>query len=227
MITLNKVSHIYNNGAGIGSVALENINLNIIDSDYVAIVGQSGSGKSTLLSIMSGLLIPTEGQVMFDNKDIYKLNQKDIANHRNQNIGFIFQNYYLEPKFSAFENVSIPLLNQKKISKKEIEFRVTDVLNLVGLSNQMDKIVSRLSGGERQRVAIARAIVTNPKVIFADEPTGNLDTKNGNIIMELLDSLYKKGKTIILVTHNENEAKRARRVIKLEDGQIILESQNV
>lgn len=226
MIKLNKIKHIYTNDSSMDSLALEDINLYIGDKDYVSIVGQSGSGKSTLLSVMSGILSPTEGQVLFEGTDIYKLNQKDIAQHRNQNIGFIFQNYYLEPKFSAFENVAIPLLNQKNLSTVDIENRVVNALKEVGLGEKMDKLVSNLSGGERQRVAIARAIICNPKVIFADEPTGNLDTKNGNLIIELLDKLHNNGITIVLVTHNEIQAQRANRLIKLEDGHIIMESNN-
>lgn len=226
MIKLNKIKHIYTNDSSMDSLALEDINLYIGDKDYVSIVGQSGSGKSTLLSVMSGILSPTEGQVLFEGTDIYKLNQKDIAQHRNQNIGFIFQNYYLEPKFSAFENVAIPLLNQKNLSTVDIENRVVNALKEVGLGEKMDKLVSNLSGGERQRVAIARAIICNPKVIFADEPTGNLDTKNGNLIIELLDKLHNNGITIVLVTHNEIQAQRANRLIKIEDGHIIMESNN-
>ncbi|MDD3382459.1 MAG: ABC transporter ATP-binding protein [Bacilli bacterium] len=220
MIDLRNIGHIYNNGLSNQCRALIDVNLNIKEGEYISIVGQSGSGKTTLLNVVSGLMKPTEGEVLFEGTDIYKLNIDGLAKHRNKSIGFIFQNYFLEPKFTAFENVAIPLLNNK-ITKEEILNSVSKALTEVGLYDKADKLVSMLSGGERQRVAIARAIVNNPKVIFADEPTGNLDTTNGEMIMSLLEKFWKQGKTIILVTHNEIQAKRAKKTIKIEDGKIV------
>lgn len=220
MIDLRNIGHIYNNGLSNQCRALIDVNLNIKEGEYISIVGQSGSGKTTLLNVVSGLMKPTEGEVLFEGTDIYKLNIDCLAKHRNKSIGFIFQNYFLEPKFTAFENVAIPLLNNK-ITKEEILNSVSKALTEVGLYDKADKLVSMLSGGERQRVAIARAIVNNPKVIFADEPTGNLDTTNGEMIMSLLEKFWKQGKTIILVTHNEIQAKRAKKTIKIEDGKIV------
>lgn len=225
MIELKNVGHIYNDGASSQCRALVDINLNIKEGEYISIVGQSGSGKTTFLNVVSGLMKPTEGTVLFDGKDIYKLNMEGLAKHRNKNIGFIFQHYYLEPKFTVFENVAIPLLNNK-ITKEEILNNVSKALSEVGLYDKADKLVSMLSGGERQRVAIARAIVNNPKVIFADEPTGNLDTINGEMVISLLEKFWKEGKTIILVTHNETQSKKAKKTIKIEDGKIISVSKN-
>lgn len=227
MINLKNITHNYKDNLFNGQVALSDINLIVNKGDFLAIIGQSGSGKTTLLNVMSGLLKPSEGQVFFNGIDLYNLKPIDIANHRNKNIGFIFQNNYLEPKFSSFENVCIPLLNNKIFTKEEITEKTIKALETVGLHKQMDKLVSNLSGGERQRVAIARAIVMDPTHIFADEPTGNLDTKNGNIVMNILEKFSIEGKTIILVTHNENQATRANRIIKLEDGNIIMEYKNV
>lgn len=223
MIKLININHWYNEGKVSSFKALDNINITIDEGDYIAIVGQSGSGKTTLLNIISGLMNPTEGQVLYNGNNIYQLNYREIARHRNENIGFVFQNYFLEPKFSSFENVCIPLLN-RKIKRDEIINRVGHALTLVGLNSKMDNLISELSGGERQRVAIARAIVNDPKIIFTDEPTGNLDTKNRNEIMNLLHTLSSQGKTIVLVTHNEMDAKRAKKIIKLQDGRIISET---
>lgn len=223
MIRLVNVNHWYNEGKKNSFKALENINIAINKGEFVAVVGQSGCGKTTLLNIASGLMRPSAGEVFYEGKNIYRLDHREIARHRNQNIGFVFQNYFLEPKFSAFENVCIPLLNGK-LKKEKIAARANEALDLVGLGAKAENLITELSGGECQRVAIARAIVNNPKVIFADEPTGNLDSKNRREIMSLFQTLSARGKTIILVTHNESDAQKAKQIIRLHDGKIIAET---
>jgi ABC-type lipoprotein export system ATPase subunit len=184
-------------------------------------VGQSGSGKTTLLSIMSGLLKPTSGVVMYKERQLYDLKPHQLSKHRNHEIGFVFQNFFLEPKFNVFENVCMPLLNNNKLTFKEIEYKVNNAIRLVGLSDRLNNLASDLSGGEKQRVAIARAIVSSPEVVFADEPTGNLDTLQGEQIMKILKNLNDSGITVVLVTHNKENTKSSKRKIELKDGKII------
>mgnify|MGYP002515512005 FL=1 len=198
--------------------ALRDVNLVISRNEFLAITGQSGSGKSTLLSIISGLEKPTLGQVLYDGEDISKFSEKEIAIFRNRRIGFIFQNFFLIPEYSVLENVEMPLLLRKEKDRLE---KCKEQLFAVGLLDKINEKVRHLSGGEAQRLAIARALVTDPSIVYADEPCGNLDSTNRAIVMKILCELKKKGKTIILVTHDKEDAKKADRIITLKDGEII------
>lgn len=203
--------------------ALCGINLLIPHNEFVAVTGESGSGKSTLLSIISGLDTPTSGTVYYDNIDINKLSEKRKADIRKKKIGFIFQNFFLVPEYTVFQNIEMPLLLSKG---KHYKDRCYDIIEKVGLTNKAKVKASNLSGGEQQRCAIARALIADPEIIFADEPCGNLDTQNGQIIMGLLRQMKVDGKTIVLVTHNPQDAKQADRIITLKDGTLISDVEN-
>lgn len=199
---------------------LKGINLNIKEQEIVAILGPSGAGKSTLLHIVGGLSRPTEGSVKIDNMNIYIYNGKKISYFRNNYIGFIFQFHNLLPEFNALENVAIPLLIRRENFKQAKE-KAKAILIKLGLEERLLHKPSEMSGGEQQRVSIARAMVTDPQVILADEPTGNLDKENSKKVQELLITLSKEKKqTVIIVTHNERLASCAHRMIKLIDGQV-------
>lgn len=197
--------------------ALKNINLSINKGEFVAIIGPSGSGKSTLLNIIGGLDRPSEGKVYVDGEDIFKLNDARISKYRNEKIGFVFQFFYLEPTYTVLENVMLPLIFSKSNSR---ELKAKEAIEKVGLTHKIGNKGNELSGGERQRVAIARAIVNNPSLLLCDEPTGNLDSKTGISIMNLLKALNKEGKTIVLVTHNLEYLSFVDRVIKIKDGEL-------
>lgn len=197
--------------------ALKNINLSINKGEFVAIIGPSGSGKSTLLNIIGGLDKPSEGKVYVDGEDIFKLNDARISKYRNEKIGFVFQFFYLEPTYTVLENVMLPLIFSKSNSR---ELKAKEAIEKVGLTHKIGNKGNELSGGERQRVAIARAIVNNPSILLCDEPTGNLDSKTGISIMNLLKTLNKEGKTIVLVTHNLEYLSFVDRVIKIKDGEL-------
>ena len=206
MMKVSNLTHYYNK-----DLALENINLQIKSGEFVAIIGESGSGKSTLLSILSTLLKPTSGDIVYEST-----NYKDIKNideFRKNNIGFIFQFHYLINYLSVKENIN---LANEKASKKEI----LDLLTLLGIENLIDKYPNEISGGQRQRVAIARALINNPKVIFADEPTGNLDSKNSLNVFEIFKSLCEKGTTIIVATHDKELANLTNKIYEVKDGKI-------
>lgn len=206
MMKVTNLTHYYNK-----DLALENINLQIKSGEFVAIIGESGSGKSTLLSILSTLLKPTSGDIVYEGT-----NYKDIKNideFRKNNIGFIFQFHYLINYLSVKENIN---LANEKASKKEI----LDLLTLLGIENLIDKYPNEISGGQRQRVAIARALINNPKVIFADEPTGNLDSKNSLNVFEIFKSLCEKGTTIIVATHDKELANLTNKIYEVKDGKI-------
>ena len=206
MMKITNLTHYYNKDK-----ALENINLEIKSGEFIAIIGESGSGKSTLLSILSTLLKPTSGDIVYEN-----MNYKDIKNiddFRKNNIGFIFQFHYLINYLSVKENIN---LANEKASKEEI----FDLLKLLGIENLIDKYPNEISGGQRQRVAIARALINNPKVIFADEPTGNLDSKNSLNVFELFKNLTQKGTTIIVATHDKELASLANKIYEVKDGKI-------
>jgi putative ABC transport system ATP-binding protein len=206
MMKVSNLIHYYNK-----DLALENINLQIKSGEFVAIIGESGSGKSTLLSILSTLLKPTSGDIVYEGT-----NYKDIKNideFRKNNIGFIFQFHYLINYLSVKENIN---LANEKASKKEI----LDLLTLLGIENLIDKYPNEISGGQRQRVAIARALINNPKVIFADEPTGNLDSKNSLNVFEIFKSLCEKGTTIIVATHDKELANLTNKIYEVKDGKI-------
>ena len=199
--------------------ALHAISLNIEDNEYVAIMGPSGSGKSTLMNIMGCLDTPTTGTYYLGRKDVSSLNDNQLSDIRNTKIGFVFQTFNLLPRSSALRNVELPLIYSGMPSLKRKQLAM-DVLERVGLNDRMMHKSNELSGGERQRVAIARALVNKPSLILADEPTGNLDSKTGEEIIEIMQRLYEQGNTIILVTHEEYIAKRTNRIIRLRDGVI-------
>ncbi len=200
--------------------ALKNINLTIGKNEFLAIVGPSGSGKSTLMNMMGCLDIPTSGTYMLDGVEVSSLNDDELAEIRSQKIGFVFQGFNLVQKLTAFENVELPLIYQG-IRVKERHTRVENALQLVGLGDRAEHKPNELSGGQQQRVAIARALINNPPIIFADEPTGNLDTKSGNEIISLLKEMHDKGNTIVLITHDNDIARNSNRIVKINDGEIV------
>ncbi len=206
MIKAQNISHSYDN-----DIALKNINFEIKKGEFVSIVGESGSGKSTLLSILSTLLNPTSGKVYFEDIDFKDI--KDIDTFRQKNIGFVFQFHYLINYLTVKENIQIA---NENASKEEIE----ELLELLGIKNIIDKYPNEISGGQRQRAAIARALINNPKVIFADEPTGNLDSMNSQNVFEILKKLSEEGTTIIVATHDMSLASKIHRIVKVIDGQL-------
>ncbi len=199
---------------------LKGIHLKIEEADVLTVVGPSGAGKSTLLHILGGLDKPTEGQIVFDNRDIYRMNDKQRAKIRNQDIGFIFQFYHLLPEFTALENVILPaLVHEKGGDMKSVTAKGSRLLERVGLKERASHKPNQLSGGEQQRVAIARALVNDPRIIFCDEPTGNLDSQSGQGIIDLLMELNaKNNQTIVFVTHDENIARRSHKIVHMKDG---------
>lgn len=201
--------------------ALCEANFKIEKGEFVAIMGPSGSGKSTLMQILGLLDKATGGEYLFQGKNIENYSEDEISEIRNQEIGFVFQSFNLLPKTSVYENVELPLLySSVQQNKQENIDKIKKALEAVGLDHRMNYLSNEISGGQKQRVAIARALVNNPSIIFADEPTGNLDSKTGKDIMKIFKDLNQEGKTIILVTHEESIAKYARRIIKVEDGKI-------
>lgn len=200
--------------------ALSDISFSINEGESVAIMGPSGSGKSTLMYIIGCLDKPTTGKVMIDRVDTSKSDDNQLALIRNQNIGFVFQQYNLLGRTSALANVEMPLI-YSDMGTKERHLKAKAMLELVGLGDKLANFPSQLSGGQQQRVAIARALVNDPAIILADEPTGNLDTKTGKEILELLNNLNRQGRTIVLVTHDINVAKAAKRIIHMVDGKIL------
>ncbi|AYO31927.1 ATP-binding cassette domain-containing protein [Biomaibacter acetigenes] len=200
--------------------ALDDVTLTIDEGEFVAIVGPSGSGKSTLMNILGCLDTPTKGKYEFEGKDVSKLNDNELAAIRNLRIGFVFQNFNLLPKLTALENVELPLMYAGKNTAYRRN-RAKEVLNAVGLGERLHHKPSELSGGQQQRVAIARALSADPPIILADEPTGNLDTRSGREIMEILKALNQNGKTIILITHDINIANQANRKVHIQDGKIV------
>jgi len=199
--------------------ALDGVDLRIYENDYVAIMGPSGSGKSTLMNMLGCLDTPSEGQYYFGGEDVAKMDDDSLADIRNRRIGFVFQSFNLLPRATILRNVELPLV-YAGLAKKERAERAKTALEQVGLADRIEHRPNELSGGQRQRVAIARALVTDPSIILADEPTGNLDSKTGEEIMQLFEGLYEKGNTIILVTHEEYIAQHARRLVRLRDGLI-------
>lgn len=199
--------------------AVKGVSFDVEKGIFFSIMGKSGSGKSTLLHLMAALDKPTKGKIIINGRELEQLSEKERCKFRNENVGFVFQSYYLEENYSVFKNVEMPLIiNGKKI--RDRKKMVADAIEKVGLADMTNKKVSKLSGGEKQRVAIARAIVNNPDIIFADEPCGNLDTENGNMIMKLLRNFTDTGVTVILVTHNLEDAKKTDRIITINDGEI-------
>jgi len=199
--------------------ALMEINLKIQKNEYVAIMGPSGSGKSTLMNILGCLDTPTSGNYLFNKQDVSQLDDDALSSMRNKEIGFIFQNFNLLPKLTALQNVELPLV-YAGVNKHDRHDRAKQALHKVGLTERMEHKPTELSGGQRQRVAIARALVSKPGILLADEPTGALDSKTGDEIMELFEDLHKEGNTIILITHEQEIADYAHRTIYIKDGRI-------
>ncbi len=204
--------------------ALDDISISIGQGEFVAVMGPSGSGKSTFLQVTSMLSEPTSGQIFLHNKDVTQYNEVARARLRNREIGFVFQSFNLLPRTSAIDNVSLPLV-YAGVKAQDRQRRAIELLELVGLGDRLQNTPAQLSGGQQQRVAIARALVNQPSLIFADEPTGNLDSKSGDEIKELLTKLHKQGKTIIMVTHEEDIAAIAKRLIVFKDGRIISDTE--
>jgi putative ABC transport system ATP-binding protein len=218
LIDIKNVTKVYEMGAE-KLYALNGVDLEIEKNDYVAIMGPSGSGKSTLMNIIGCLDTPTSGNYILNGKDVHEMDDDELAEIRNKEIGFVFQTFNLLPRSNALHNVELPLI-YAGLSKHDRLQRAEEALNDVGLGDRMMHKPNELSGGQRQRVAVARALVNNPSIILADEPTGNLDTKTGVEILALFEELNKNGNTIILVTHEEDVAKNAHRIVKIRDGLI-------
>jgi putative ABC transport system ATP-binding protein len=207
----------------IETTALNNVNLEISEGEFVAIMGPSGCGKSTLLNILGLLDNPTSGEVYFRQNEVSKYSEKNRTKLRKANVGFVFQSFNLIDELSVYENVELPLLYLRTIPS-ERKKKVLDVLDYMQIAHRKKHFPQQLSGGQQQRVAVARAVVTNPKLILADEPTGNLDSINGEDVMNLLTELNNKGTTIVMVTHSPTDAEKAHRIIQLFDGYIVTES---
>lgn len=205
--------------------AIKSVSLQINKNEYVALMGPSGSGKSTLMNILGCLDTPSGGSYVLNGTDVSKLEDNELADIRNKEIGFVFQTFNLLPKSTALENVTLPLIYAGK-NKSERHQRAMEVLDQVGLANRVRHKPNELSGGQRQRVAVARALVNHPAIILADEPTGNLDSKTSMEIMGLFQQIHKKGNTIILVTHEEDIARYAQRIIRLKDGLVESDEKN-
>lgn len=199
--------------------ALKNISLSVSEGDYLAIMGPSGSGKSTLMNIIGCLDVPSSGAYFFDNESVMELDDRKLSDIRNKCIGFIFQSFNLMPRQSAVENVELPLLYSKHVSRAARRGMATEALRRVGLEDRMDFNPTQLSGGQKQRVAIARAIVNNPRIILADEPTGALDSRAGEQVMEILEKLNRDGATIMIITHEREIAARAKQMLVIRDGE--------
>ena len=218
MIQLNNIRKVYAT-KDMETVALRDINLTIETGEFVAVMGPSGCGKSTLMNILGMIDSVTEGQYVFDGEDISDFSEKKLVQMRKANLGFIFQSFNLIDELTVEDNVALPL-RYLKVPKSTRESRVREALELVGLNNRARHKPSQLSGGQQQRVAVARAVIADPKLILADEPTGNLDSQNGDDVMELLRLLNEQGSTILMVTHSEKDASKAHRIIRMLDGQI-------
>lgn len=219
MIELVNVTKIYGKGDS-AVTALDNISFKMETGKFYAIVGKSGSGKSTLLNIIGALDKPTEGSVLVGGNNITEYKERDLANFRNTTVGFVFQSFYLEPTYTVEDNVALPLLIAD-INKKERVRRVNETLEKLGAIDLLKKRANELSGGQKQRIALARAIVSNPTIILADEPTGNLDTSNGREVVKILRAFSDEGKTVLMVTHNKEDALYADRVLSIVDGKLI------
>lgn len=219
MIELVNLTKTYGKGAE-KITALNNVNFTADIGKFYAVIGKSGSGKSTLLNIIGALDKPTSGDIYINGNDIAVYKEKDLAVYRNSMIGFVFQSFYLEPTYTVEDNIALPLLIND-IKKKERRSRVEEILKKIGISELIDKKANDLSGGQKQRVALARALITNPSIILADEPTGNLDNVSGRDVIAMLRQMADEGKTVIMVTHNREDASMADKIVTLIDGQLI------
>lgn len=221
MINISKLTKIYKNGDN-EVAALKDVNLSVKEGEFIAIMGPSGSGKSTFMNILGCLDRPSSGEYILDKMPVSTLNSQQLAEIRNKKIGFVFQSFNLLPRINALRNVEVPMV-YAGISPNERKTRAMEALEKVGLKDRWNHKSNELSGGQRQRVAIARALVNNPPIILADEPTGNLDSKSGEEIMEIFMGLYRQGRTIILVTHEDEIARYAQKVLVFRDGMKVKE----
>ena len=221
MITLKNIKKIFKTDE-VETWALQNVSLEVKKGEFVAIMGPSGCGKSTLLNILGLLDTPAEGTYMLEGKDVSSMSEDDRTDLRKGRLGFVFQSFNLIDELNVTENVELPLLYMN-CPKKERRERVTEVVERVAMTHRAQHFPSQLSGGQQQRVAIARAVISRPSIILADEPTGNLDSKHGKEVMELLKELHREGTTIIMVTHSQRDANYAERIINLFDGEIVSE----
>ena len=219
MITLSNIKKVFRTEE-IDTWALREVSLEVKNGEFVSIMGPSGCGKTTLLNIMGLLDTPTEGTYMLDGKDVSQLSERERTNIRKGVIGFVFQSFNLIDELDVYENIELPLLYMG-VPAKERKKRVTEILDRMAMSHRRKHFPCQLSGGQQQRVAVARAVVSNPKIILADEPTGNLDSKNSKEVMDLLLQLHEQGTTIVMVTHSQHNASYADRIINLFDGQIV------
>ena len=222
LIEMNSICKSYRN-IGFETQVLKDVTLHIKEGDYVSIIGPSGAGKSTLMAIMGCLSQPTSGEYILDGEEVGKLNDRKLSRVRNEKIGFVFQAFHLLPGVTALENVTLPLVYAKN-PPRNIKERAKELLAKVGLEHRLHHTPGQLSGGEQQRVTIARSLINDPRIILADEPTGNLDSINGIETMKTFDNLIKEGKTIILITHDQEVAQHAGRIISIRDGQIASDS---
>lgn len=225
IISISGLEKVYNLGKQ-QVRALDGVSLSICKNEYVAIMGPSGSGKSTLMNILGCLDTPSGGKYVLNGTDVSQMGDGALAETRNREIGFVFQSFNLLPRYSALENVALPMV-YAGIPRAEREERAIAALESVGLGDRMEHKPAEMSGGQRQRVAVARALINNPSIILADEPTGNLDTKTSIEIMKLFEEIYKQGNTVIVVTHEEDIALHARRIIRLRDGKIESDTANL
>lgn len=219
MIQLQNIKKVFRTEE-IDTWALREVSLEVKDGEFVAIMGPSGCGKTTLLNIMGLLDTPTEGTYMLDGKDVSQLSERERTNIRKGTLGFVFQSFNLIDDLDVYENIELPLLYMG-VPAKERKKRVTEILDRMAMSHRRGHFPCQLSGGQQQRVAVARAVVSNPKIVLADEPTGNLDSKNSKEVMDLLLQLHEQGTTIVMVTHSQHNASYADRIINLFDGQIV------
>jgi putative ABC transport system ATP-binding protein len=226
MIKLNQIDKVYSTSS-IETLALSEINLSIEKGEFISIMGPSGCGKSTLLNLMGLLDLPTRGLIEINGKDTGLMKHRELARMRNQVMGFVFQSFHLVKELNVYDNVELPLLYREGVSYRDRKKAVLEVLGKVGLGARTKHYPSQLSGGQSQRVAIARAIVGRPQVIFADEPTGNLDSQMGEEVMRILGTLNQEGTTIVMVTHDENLAALTHKTIYLFDGNIVKQTENV
>lgn len=219
MIEIKNVTKIYNGGKAGEVKALDNVSLSIADGEFVAVTGESGSGKSTLLNLIGALDAPTQGEVIVGGRDISRLSEEQAAKFRRENVGFVFQGFYLEESFSVLVNVEIPLI-LRGAEEKAREARAREMLAKFDLADKADALPAQLSGGQMQRVCIARALAGGAQLILADEPTGNLDSKSGSAVMDVFRTLAQEGVAVVMVTHNKEFAARCDRVIELKDGRV-------
>ena len=222
LIQLQNINKTFYNGK-ISFAALKSVNLTIDNGEYLSILGPSGSGKSTLMHIIGCLSTPTSGKYLLDNKEVSSLSRDELAKIRNQKIGFVFQNFNLLSHMDAIENVALPLI-YKGVATSKRNNMAKEMLSKFGLSTHLNHRPNELSGGQQQRVAIARALVTNPDMILADEPTGNLDSNSGAEVIKIFEQLSAQGKTIIIITHDIEVAKRTSSIIQIRDGQVVTEA---